>query len=182
MKEVHCRLLDLPILHPRLLWETIILAGASVLEGVDRRAPYTFLILAEDIPGFGSEELILTIDPSGYDEESIVRLRRTFELRGRSSSRPSPSRRWPSPFPGDMRSSMSPSGGAPRTNWWVTHHLASKSRGVRAGRTSNPPGSRSGIGFPSRVINRASYSWSSSRPSRGDWDLLEVSHLASLLI
>ena len=66
MKEVHCRLLDLPILHPRLLWETIILAGASVLEGVDRRAPYTFLILAEDIPGFGSEELILTIDPSGY--------------------------------------------------------------------------------------------------------------------
>ena len=80
MKEVHCRLLDLPILHPRLLWETIILAGASVLEGVDRRAPYTFLILAEDIPGFGSEELILTIDPSGYDEESIVRLRRTFEL------------------------------------------------------------------------------------------------------
>jgi hypothetical protein len=80
MKEVHCRLLDLPILHPRLLWETIILAGASVLEGVDRRAPYRFLILAEDIPGFGSEELILTIDPSGYDEESIVRLRRTFEL------------------------------------------------------------------------------------------------------
>ena len=64
----------------------------------------------------------------------------------------------------------------------VTHHLASKSRGVRAGRTSNPPGSRSGIGFPSRVINPASYSWSSSRPSRGDWDLLEVSHLASLLI
>ena len=51
-----------------------------MLEGVDRRAPYTFLILAEDIPGFGSEELILTIDPSGYDEESIVRLRRTFEL------------------------------------------------------------------------------------------------------
>jgi len=49
-----------------------------VLEGVDRRAPYTFLILVEDIPGFGSEELILTIDPSGYDEESIVRLRRTF--------------------------------------------------------------------------------------------------------
>ncbi len=80
MKEVHCRLLDLPILHPRLLWETIILAGASVLEGVDRRALYTFLILAGDIPGFGSEELILTIDPSGYDEESIVRLRRTFEL------------------------------------------------------------------------------------------------------
>ena len=80
MKEVHGRLLDLPILHPRLLWETIILAGASVLEGVDRRAPYRFLILAEDIPGFGSEELILTIDPSGYDEESIVRLRRTFEL------------------------------------------------------------------------------------------------------
>ena len=80
MKEVHCRLLDLPILHPRLLWETIILAGASVLEGIDRRAPYRFLILAEDIPGFGSEELILTIDPSGYDEESIVRLRRTFEL------------------------------------------------------------------------------------------------------
>ena len=64
----------------------------------------------------------------------------------------------------------------------MTHHVASKSRGVRHGRTSNPPGSRSGIGFPSRVINRASYSWSSSRPSRGDWDLLEVSHLASLLI
>ena len=82
MKEVQCRLQDLPILHPRLLWETIILAGASVLEGVDRRAPYTFLILAEDIPGFGSEELILTIDPSGYHEESIIRLRRTFELRG----------------------------------------------------------------------------------------------------
>jgi hypothetical protein len=80
MKEVDCRLQDLPILHPRLLWETIILAAASVMEGADRRAPHTFLILAKDIPGFGSDELALTIDPSGYDEESIVRLRRTFEL------------------------------------------------------------------------------------------------------
>jgi hypothetical protein len=82
MKEVHCRLQDLPNLHPRLLWETIILAGASVMEGVDRRAPYSFLIRAEDVPDFGSEGLILTIDPRGYDKESVVRFRRTFELAG----------------------------------------------------------------------------------------------------
>jgi hypothetical protein len=80
MKEVHCRLQDLPNLHPRLLWETIILAGASVMEGVDRRASYSFLIRAEDVPDFGSEGLILTIDPRGYDKESVVRFRRTFEL------------------------------------------------------------------------------------------------------
>ena len=181
MKEVHCRLLDLPILHPRLLWETIILAGASVLEGVDRRAPYTLFLRRTSLAS-------ATRNSSSRSTRAVTTRSRLSDCdepsnsRGRSSSRPSPSRRWPSPFPGDMRSSMSPSGGAPRTTWWVTHHLASKSRGVRAGRTSNPPGSRSGIGSPSRVINPASYSWSSSRPSRGDWDLLEVSHFASLLI
>jgi hypothetical protein len=80
MREVHCRLQDLPILHPRLLWETIILAGASVLGSADRPSPYAFHIHAEDIPGFGSGELILSIDPGDFEGESILRLQRTFEL------------------------------------------------------------------------------------------------------
>ncbi len=34
MREVPCRLQDLPNLHPRLLWETIGLAAAAVLRAL----------------------------------------------------------------------------------------------------------------------------------------------------
>jgi hypothetical protein len=80
MREVPCRLQDLPIMHPRLLWETISLAGAAVLAGASRRPPYAFVLQVEDIPGFGSGDLVLTIDPGPFSEDSILRLRRTFEL------------------------------------------------------------------------------------------------------
>ena len=80
MREAACRLQDLPNLHPRLLWETIGLAAASVLAGVGGRQPYPFALHVENIPGFDSGELILTIDPGPIVEESILRLRRTFDL------------------------------------------------------------------------------------------------------
>ena len=165
MKEVHCRLQDLPILHPRLLWETIILAAASVMEVADRRAPHTFLILAEDIPGFGSDELALTIDPSGYDEESIVRLRRTFEL----------ARQVELAAIAVAALALAHSGGHEIVDVALRGSAADYLVGDTPSRLE-----RRGIGFPSRAINPHSFSWLSSRASRGDWDMLEVSLLASL--
>src|SRR5271157_6390906 len=80
MREVPCRLQDLPNLHPRLLWETIGLAAAAVLAGVGGQPPYPFVLHAENIPGFGGGELMLAIDPGPFGDDSILRLRRTFDL------------------------------------------------------------------------------------------------------
>ncbi len=80
MREVPCRLQDLPNLHPRLLWETIGLAAAAVLAGVGGQPPCPFVLHAENIPGFGGGELMLAIDPGPFGDDSILRLRRTFDL------------------------------------------------------------------------------------------------------
>ncbi len=80
MREVPCRLQDLPNLHPRLLWETIGLAAAAVLAGVGGQPPCPIVLHAENIPGFGGGELMLAIDPGPFGDDSILRLRRTFDL------------------------------------------------------------------------------------------------------
>src|SRR5579883_1934521 len=77
--EVSCRLLDLPEMHPRLLWDTIILAAAGVLEDRFHDLPRRMVLDVRDLPGFGSDELSLRIDPGGIDGDRITRLRRTYE-------------------------------------------------------------------------------------------------------
>ncbi len=72
MTEVPCRLEDLPNMHPRLLWETISLAAAAVLGEVSGQAICPFVLHSENIPGFGSGELVLAIDAGRFDGDSIV--------------------------------------------------------------------------------------------------------------
>ena len=77
--DVSCRLLDLPTMHPRLLWDTIILAAAGVLEDRFHDLPRRLVLQVRDVPGFGSDRLSLDIDTSEIDGERIARLRRTYE-------------------------------------------------------------------------------------------------------
>jgi hypothetical protein len=66
-------------MHPRLLWDTIILAAAGVLEDRFHDLPRRLVLEVRDIPGFGSDKLSLEIDTSGIDGDRIARLRRTYE-------------------------------------------------------------------------------------------------------
>ena len=77
--EVSCRLVDLLELHPRLLWDTVILATHAVL--LDRFQDRTHQINLDvrNVPGFGSSEMILSIDIAGIDVGRLARLRRTYE-------------------------------------------------------------------------------------------------------
>ena len=83
----------------------------------------------ENVPGFGSGELRLAIDPGPLGEDSILRLRRTFESRGRSNLRRLPLLAWPLDTLGDMRSATSPCEEAARITWWVRTGAGWKSQG-----------------------------------------------------
>jgi hypothetical protein len=78
--EVSCRLVDLLEMHPRLLWDTIILAAAAVLDDRFHDRPHPMILDVRDSPGFGSGEVILSIDYAGIDSDRVARLRRTYEL------------------------------------------------------------------------------------------------------
>jgi hypothetical protein len=77
--EVLCRLVDLPEMHPRLLWDSIIVATAAILEDRFHELPRRMPLELQDIPGFGSDELTPNIDCGGIDGDRIARLRRTYE-------------------------------------------------------------------------------------------------------
>src|SRR4051812_12223049 len=77
--DVPLRLLDLPGMHPELLWETIIAATAAVLARPGIEPPFGFALSVEDVPGFGSEECRLLIDPGGVSAQQVIRVRRTYE-------------------------------------------------------------------------------------------------------
>jgi hypothetical protein len=77
--EVTCRLVDLLDMHPRLLWDSIILAAAAVLGDRFQDRPQRLNLDVRDVPGFGSGEVILSIDPDGIDRDRVARLRRTYE-------------------------------------------------------------------------------------------------------
>jgi hypothetical protein len=78
MTEVACRLVDLSEMHPGLLWDSIVLAAAAILIERYDRSPYRFVLDARNIPGFGTDELILNISADGIEEERITRFRRTY--------------------------------------------------------------------------------------------------------
>ena len=49
------RLLDLPSMHPELLWETIVTATAAILADSGAELPFAFALTVENVPGFGSD-------------------------------------------------------------------------------------------------------------------------------
>ena len=76
---VPVRLLDLPRMHPLLLWDPIIPAAYVVFRGRGVEPPFRFLLAVEGVPGFGTESLELQIDPTGIPAELVGRCERTFE-------------------------------------------------------------------------------------------------------
>jgi hypothetical protein len=77
--ELTVRLLDLPEMHPNLLWDTIIPAAVTVLSDVGTVPPHPIPLGVEGVPGFGSRELRLLIDPAGVPPEVIAKVSRTYE-------------------------------------------------------------------------------------------------------
>jgi hypothetical protein len=71
--EVACRLVDLSEMHPGLLWESIVLAAAAILQERFDSVHYRLTLDVRNVPGFGTDELILNIDPDGIDMGRIAR-------------------------------------------------------------------------------------------------------------
>ena len=77
--DISVRLIELTIMHPRLLWEDIIAATVAMLSHIGVPSPFPFELMVEDLPGFGSAQLRLAIDPTGVAPEHVSRLQRTYE-------------------------------------------------------------------------------------------------------
>jgi hypothetical protein len=75
--QAKCRLVDLLELHPRLLWDTAILATHAVLLDRFQDRPHRISFDVRNAPGFGSGEMVLSIDNAGIDDGRFARLRRT---------------------------------------------------------------------------------------------------------
>ena len=76
---VAVRLIDLPRMHPLLLWEPIIPATCLVFRQRGIEPPFGFRLSVEAVPEFGTEDLEMEIDPGGVSRELIERFERTFE-------------------------------------------------------------------------------------------------------
>src|SRR5262245_57521753 len=77
--DVPVRLTDLPVMHPELLWETIIAATAAVLGEEAAGSPHPFALTVENVLGFGSDKCRLLIDPREVGTKQLVQVRRTYE-------------------------------------------------------------------------------------------------------
>lgn len=77
--EMSVRLVDLPAMHPRLLWTDIAAAAAAVLNDAATPPPFLFAMAMQDVPGFAGDALHLRIDPGGISESYVSRLRRTYD-------------------------------------------------------------------------------------------------------
>ena len=74
------RLVDLPGMHPNLLWDTIIPATAAVFADLAASAPHPLPLTVQAVPRFGSQELRLLIDPGGVSPDLVAKVRRTYDL------------------------------------------------------------------------------------------------------
>lgn len=147
--DVPVRLIDLPEMHPELLWETILTATAAVLGEPSAEPPYPFTLAVENVPGFGTEECRLLIDTTGVAAGRMAQVRRTYESSRLVELAASPSPDWPCTVPAATRSSTSPSVAARPITWWARPATTWRSRVGGAGLTWRPLGGRSGNGFPS---------------------------------
>lgn len=73
------RLVDLPDMHPSLLWDDILAATVAILVRRGGRGPYPVLLECEDIPGHGSGQVTLEIVATGIPESDVVKATRTYE-------------------------------------------------------------------------------------------------------
>jgi hypothetical protein len=80
------RLVHLPGMHANLLWDTIIPATVAVFADLGAPAPHPLLLTVQAVPGFGSQEIRLLIDPHGVSPELIAKVRRTYESQRRRHS------------------------------------------------------------------------------------------------
>jgi hypothetical protein len=73
------RLVDLPGMHPNLLWDTIIPATVAVFADIGASAPHPLALTVQAVPGFGSAEFRLLIDPGSVPPDLLAKVRRTYE-------------------------------------------------------------------------------------------------------
>lgn len=78
--DIVVRLVDLTVMHPRLLWEDISAAVVAVLNEAGMETPFSLELAVRDVPGFGSGALRLLIEPDGVSADHVARLRKTYEL------------------------------------------------------------------------------------------------------
>ena len=76
--DITLRLVDLTTIHPRLLWDDIMAAAVAVLSDTSTQPPFLFDLTMQELPGFGSAQLQLAVDPIGVAAEHVHRLRRTY--------------------------------------------------------------------------------------------------------
>lgn len=77
--DISVRMVELPTMHPRLLWDDIVAAAVAVLSETHDHALFRFTLTMQDVPRFGSDQIRLVIDPVGVSREHVGRLRRTYE-------------------------------------------------------------------------------------------------------
>lgn len=65
--------------HAHLLWNDIVAAAAAVLDTTGEMPQVEFAIEYQDVPGFGSDEVVLGIDASDVARQDVDRMRRTYE-------------------------------------------------------------------------------------------------------
>jgi hypothetical protein len=76
------RLIDLPDMHPALLWDEILVATAAVMD--DRVAePFPIVIEIENVPGHASGPLLLQVSRTGISGDRVRKIRRTYDANRR---------------------------------------------------------------------------------------------------
>ncbi len=76
---LNARIADLPLLHPRLLWDDVIAAATYVLSSESVEPFQTCAVDVRDVPEFGSARVDLRVRLSGLPEQRLERVRRTYE-------------------------------------------------------------------------------------------------------
>ena len=70
---------SLPEMHPELEWQEIAAAAVSVLEDCGFESPFEVQLELIEMPGFGTEQVVLLIHKRGIPAERVARVRRTFD-------------------------------------------------------------------------------------------------------
>lgn len=77
--KINTSLVDLPLVHPHLLWRDIRLATVAVFADLGKKTPYQFDLFVNEVPGFHDDVLQMSIDSGKVRKADLARLRRTYE-------------------------------------------------------------------------------------------------------